>query len=104
MEKDIVTKICGNYPENFSPASVDSNPNYVFQNDSTYSPVQLFDIEQNTVFVNSYVECQHYVLGGWDFTPIKNLETDLQTSLLYVMIFLIAVTFFKRKFRVLKWK
>ena len=54
MEKDIVTKICGNYPENFSPASVDSNPNYVFQNDSTYSPVQLFDIEQNTVFVNSF--------------------------------------------------
>ena len=31
-----------------------------------------FDSEGNTVFVNSYNECQHYVSGGWDFTPATN--------------------------------
>jgi hypothetical protein len=100
----VIENICGIQPSNFVKPDISSNPNFIFKNDINYSAKQLFDSEGNTVFVNSYVECQHYVLGGWDFTPIKNLETDLQTSLLYVMIFLVAITFFKRKFRVLKWK
>ena len=50
MEKDTVINICGKYPENFFPASISSNPNYVFENDITYTPVQLYDVEENTVF------------------------------------------------------
>ena len=56
---------------------------------------QLFDGEGNTVFVNSYLECQHYVLGGWNYTPLKNSEILLQESLLFVVIALLFVTYFK---------
>ena len=74
MEKDTVINICGKYPENFFPASISSNPNYVFENDITYTPVQLYDVEQNTVFVNSFLECEHYVSGGWDYLPYEPRE------------------------------
>lgn len=99
MEKDIVTKICGNYPENFSPALVDSNPNYVFQNDSTYSPVQLFDIEQNTVFVNSFLECEHYVSGGWDYLPLESKEFFYYETISMLLVSGIIIYSLFKKFK-----
>ena len=39
--------------------------------------MQLFDIDENTVFVNSFIECEHYVTGGWVYDPIQNLETSM---------------------------
>ena len=90
-----IAKICGVQPEGFEKIDISSDPSYVFTNDANYAATQLFDGEGNTVFVNSYTECQHYVLGGWNYTPLKNSEILLQENLLYVAIALMVFTFFK---------
>ena len=90
-----VLNICGIEPEGFVKIDISSDPNFVFKNDINYAARQLFDGEGNTVFVNSYLECQHYVLGGWNFTPLKNSEILLQESLFYVVTVLLVITFFK---------
>ena len=92
---DEIVNICGLQPEGFVKIDISSDPNYVFKNDLNYAARQLFDGEGNTVFVNSYMECQHYVLGGWNYTPLKNSEILLQENLLYIVIALMVVTFFK---------
>jgi hypothetical protein len=90
-----VLNICGIEPEGFVKIDISSDPNFVFKNDINYAARQLFDGEGNTVFVNSYLECQHYVLGGWNFTPLKNSEILLQESLFYIVGVLLVFTFFK---------
>ena len=90
-----LTNICGVQPEGFVKLDISSDPNFIFNNDPNFPAKQLFDGEGNTVFVNSYLECQHYVLGGWDFTPLVNSELLLQESLLYVVSILLAITFFR---------
>ena len=93
----VLINICGNQPEGFVKIDISSDPNFVFTNDPTYSAKQLFDGEGNTVFVNSYLECQHYVLGGWDYTPVKNSEILLQEYLLFLVCSLLVLTYFKKK-------
>ena len=80
MENSTVINLCGNYPENFEKADVLSDPNYVFKNDSSYQAVQLYDNELNSVFVNSFVECEH-ALGGWDNSPTQFNEISYHTLL-----------------------
>lgn len=73
--------VCGNYPENYVYIDIGSNPNFVFQPDSDFSPVKLWDIEGNSVFVNSFRECEHYFDGGWNYLPLIEVEeivNDLQ--------------------------
>ena len=62
----VLEEICGSYPEGFKKIDISSDPNYVFVNDPA---IQLdnFDSEGNKVFVNSFIECEHYVSGGWGF-------------------------------------
>lgn len=64
MHKKIET-ICG-YSE-FKPdfEAIGNNPNFVFENDPSYEAVRLFDVNSNIVNVNSWLECAHYVNGGW---------------------------------------
>ena len=47
----------------------------------------------NFVFVNSFIECEHYVSGGWDKNPVVDKETNLQTLLFsgVVLVFLFFV-------------
>ena len=90
-----ISNICGNQPEGFVKIDISSDPNFIFENDPNYAAKQLFDGEGNTVFVNSYLECQHYVLGGWNYTPLKNSEILLQESLLFVVTALLVITFVK---------
>ena len=44
---------------------IKSNPNYVFQADPTYTPINLFNEFGDVITVNSWVECANYVNGGW---------------------------------------
>jgi hypothetical protein len=85
-DNNIVTKICGAYPPGFTEKEILSNPNFIFSNDPEYSAVQLFDSQENTVFVNSFLECQHYVKGGWDFLPIQRNEEDFFDIFMYISI------------------
>ena len=93
----IVEQICGSYPEGFKKADILSDPNYVFVNDPNYPTRQLFDSENNKVFVNSFIECEHYVSGGWGFDQLKNNELFYQEIFIYVVIFGIMITFLKPK-------
>ena len=95
----LIEQICGNYPEGFKKLDISSDPNYVFVNDPGYPARQLFDSEGNKVFVNSFIECEHYVSGGWGFSPLKNQELFHQEFLLYFIIFGVIVSFFKPKIK-----
>ena len=94
-----ISKICGesNITPNFE--EIKSDPNYVFVNDPGYSTRQLFDSEGNKVFVNSFIECEHYVSGGWGFSPLKNQELFSQDLILYFIIFGIFLSFLKPKIK-----
>ena len=98
-----VKNICGDYPSDFEKIDISSNPNFVFVNDPNYGPVKVWDAEENFVFVNSFIECEHYVTGGWDKNPIEDRELGLQTSLisivLVVTLFLITGNKFCTKIR-----
>ena len=93
----LVEEICGSYPEGFKKADILSDPNYVFVNDPNYTTRQLFDSENNKVFVNSFIECEHYVSGGWGFNQLINNELFYQEIFTYVVIFGIMITFLKPK-------
>ena len=95
----LVTKLCGEYPEGFIKLDIANNPNYVFENDPSYSMKQLFDSEGNKVFVNSFVECEHYVSGGWGFSPDIMNEIFFQDILFYGILLLLFISFFKSKLK-----
>ena len=88
-----VVELCGDTPQDFEKVDFSSNPDFVFENDINFSSKQLFDSEGNTVFVNSFIECEHYVSGGWDYSPLKNNEIQLQDITFYIVIFLLVVTY-----------
>ena len=94
-----IEEICGNYPEGFEKLDISSDPNYVFVNDPNYSTKQLFDAEGNKVFVNSFIECEHYVSGGWGFSPLKTQEIFSQDLVLYFVIFGVVISFLKPKIK-----
>ena len=50
--------ICGDYPEDFERVDIANNSNYIFVNDPNFTSTKLWDIEGNTVFVNSFIECE----------------------------------------------
>ena len=95
-EQKLVVQICGPYPENFEPVQILSDKIYIFENDPNYSAVKVFDIDKNSVFVNSFKECEHYVSGGWSLIPdvdfIPGQETE--TILHYLLLFFAATTIF----------
>jgi len=90
-----VVELCGEIPSNFEKVDFSCNPNFVFENDPVFTAKQLFDEEGNTVFVNSFVECEHYVTGGWEFSPLKNYEVQMLDMMLYVVIALLVFTYSK---------
>ena len=95
----LVTDLCGEYPDSFIKLDIANNPNYVFENDPSYSMKQLFDSEGNKVFVNSFVECEHYVAGGWGFSPDIMNEIFFQDILFYGILLLLFISFFKSKLK-----
>ena len=94
-----VVELCGEIPQNFEKIDISSNPDFVFINDSSYPARQLFDEEGNTVFVNSFIECDHYVSGGWGFTPVLSNELFLIDFLTYTVVFLLVITYSKNFFK-----
>jgi len=64
-EQETITINCGEVPEGFIQSEIINDPNYVFINDPNFKSLTLSDSDGNTVLVNSYEECGHYVKGGW---------------------------------------
>ena len=66
---------------------------FVFENDPSYNAITLFDLEGNVVNVNSWVECAHYVNGGWSNVSTVSIDGNrliffglILCTLLYVGI------------------
>ena len=99
---DIVESLCGSYPDNFQKLDIKNDPNFIFLNDPNFNARQLFDAEGATVFVNSFIECEHYVFGGWNFTPVKNLELYLHNSLFIGVTLIIGFQLIYKLYRSLQ--
>ena len=89
-----VKELCGIKLTEESFISFDTNSNFIFENDPNYNSVKLTDKFNRTVMVNSYEECEHYVLGGWNRSETMNLEFYSQ----YLLLVVIVVTVLKRKY------
>ena len=98
MNKETVEEICGQYPEGFVKEDIASNPNFVFNNDPAYLGVNVYDDAGNSVTVNSFQECEHYVMGGWYNNPTSRLEEDLQIGIVYFLIAAVVIKFLIKKF------
>lgn len=92
-----VNKLCGKTPDGFIKIDFDSNPNFIFETDTAYLPVQLFDSEGNSVIVNSFIECEHYVSGGWVYEPPLDAELLIQNYLAIFVGLLVLLSIFLRK-------
>ena len=101
MENEVI-KICGLYPEGFKKIEISSNPNYIFTNDSNFPPVKVWDADQNSLFVNSFIECEHYVSGGWNYNPILNSEAIYQNRLSMILVFSFGIYMLIKKKQLLK--
>ena len=97
-----IVELCGDYPEDFVKEDIDSNPNYVFVPDTQYLSKLLYNLEGNSIIVNSFIECEHYVSGGWNNEPVKNSELNYQTSLTLIVISLIFLVYIREKIKFLK--
>lgn len=83
---------CGPQPPGVFYEDPGNNPNYVFLNDENFEPIKLFDLDGNIVFVNSWVECVHYLKGGWLSSQLANLQGDKYLSIgLFVTSCLITI-------------
>ncbi len=98
MENQTVVNLCGQYPENFVKQEIATNPNYIFENDPNFVPAKLYDSDENMVFVHSFIECEHYVTGGWDQNPLKNQEANLQSFIVVAVLLFFIIKFLNSRF------
>ena len=97
--KDVVI-LCGDYPEGHITPDIGSDPNYVFKNDTNFEQVRLFDNDKNTVLVNSFVECEHYVNGTWNYYQGKDEIVYLTNINILLCVFIcsfLIVNFLKKR-------
>ena len=83
-----ILEICGDSDIVFDPMAIGSDPNFVFQNDSNFKTLTLYDLEGNVINVNSWLECANYVNGGWGNSLLEssNLEQWLFFTLFGVFV------------------
>ena len=85
--------ICGEQPEGVNYIDPGNDPNFVFTSDPAFDVVNLFDVEGNIVSVNSWVECIHYVKGGWVSNQINNLLGEMYLSITLLVLSTFLTTF-----------
>lgn len=92
-------EICGIAPEKVDDKFVENNPDYIFTADPNFNPVQLFDQEGNSIIVNSWVECVHYINGGWNDTinPFNGNIFFLKTILIISLTYLVLKIYINKK-------
>ena len=79
MEKNliIIEKFCGIKPSNQKLIEIGNDPNFIFENDPNFQTIRLFSPEGDIINVNSWIECAHYVNGGWGLTFQDGLSGEL---------------------------
>ena len=88
-----IIEYCGLKPSNVEYVDVGNNPNFVFTNDPNFETVILYDVEGNIINVNSWLECAHYVNGGW----VENMDAFINEE--RILFFVLVVSFFVRLVR-----
>ena len=68
---------CGIQPAGVTYTDPGNDPNFVFVNDPSFETLVLYDIEGNVINVNSWIECAHYVNGGWDINQITGYRSEV---------------------------
>ena len=89
-----VNELCGVKLTEDSFINFDRDGNFIFENDPSFKSIKLTDRFNRTIMVNSYEECEHYVLGGWNSSESMNIEYFSQ----YFLLILILVSVLKRKY------
>ena len=87
--------ICGESELKPNFEEIGNNPNFVFENDPNFETVRLFDLDENVVNVNSWLECANYVNGGWtnDISDFTNGEQYL----FFTIALVLAITVYVHK-------
>lgn len=92
MDFEKILTICGKKPPNYIVEKVDENK--IFEVDSNFVPINLYDFWGNAATVNSYAECASYVNGGW--SPVKTTIFDfIQFGIVASLAFIVMFTLFK---------
>ncbi len=73
----VIENNCGLKPLDQELVEISNDPNFVFPNDPEFIALRLFDIDGNIINVNSWIECAHYVNGGWLSTYNEGLSGNL---------------------------
>ena len=88
IDTDLVEKSCGSNNMGLPFPNIGSDPNFIFENDPLFSVVTLYDIDGNVINVNSWVECAHYVNGGWSHIIQSGLEGTIALLQLTAVLYL----------------
>ena len=89
--------ICGVSPQNNENLNFQvSDPNFVFENDPLFETIVLYDRDGNVVNVNSWIECAHYVNGGWDTVNYQNFGGD--QVIFFGLVITFSIYIFLRRF------
>jgi hypothetical protein len=94
-----IAKQCGVQPPDISIPEIGNDPNFVFVNDPSFVSLNLYDIDGNNVIVNSWIECAHYVKGGWSTILNQNIPGDKYIVFICgsLIIFYYVLKIFKKK-------
>lgn len=86
---------CGIKPETIELIEIGNDPNFVFENDPLFEGIILYDPEANVIQVNSWLECAHYVNGGW--VNDLNLFINEERIFFFVIVVFATISFFVRQ-------
>ncbi len=99
MSIEEIINICGQFPKNFKKEVI-SGTNHIFQVDPNFTPINLQNFRGNSVTVNSFDECLHYVEGGFrtSVTTINEILIVLFGifSIFFLLFKLYKINFLKK--------
>ena len=96
MDENIIKKICGMIPDGFVKITPQDS-NYIFQNDPSFSPINLYDFFGRGATVNSFAECFYYVELGFEPDKITIFDYAFWPGVILVLG-LIAFKAYKENF------
>ena len=92
----LIENNCGLKPIDQELIEIGSDPNFIFLNDPEFTTLRLFDVDGNIINVNSWIECAHYVNGGWDSVNYQNFGGD--QTIFIGLLFVFSFYFIIKKF------
>ena len=94
----LIENNCGLKPADQELIEIGSDPNFVFVNDPAFTTLRLFDVDGNVINVNSWIECAHYVNGGWSNLSPSTVPGDMIIFSGLVMITILYIILKKTYF------